>query len=80
MNDNYITRILLSRCFTKYSVLTVKMGCTANSRVYLQLVIGQASFSYLTLSFRSQFVLQFLKPLTIPVTTHLHNLSTMFSS
>ena len=26
--------------FTKYSVLTVKMRCTANSRVYLQLVIG----------------------------------------
>ena len=62
----------------KYGVLTVKMWGTADAGIYLQLFLCQSSLANLFLSFCNQFLLQFLKSVTIPVSTHLHNFSAVF--
>ena len=57
---NHFNHIKTFLNLSEHCILAVKMGSATNCRVYLQLVIGQTRLPDLTLSFRSQFVLQFL--------------------
>ena len=66
--------------FTKYGVLAIEMWRTSNSRVNLQLLISQAITLNLTLSFRSEFILQLLQSCTVAFAAHLHNLVSMLLS
>ena len=75
---NHFNHIKTFLHLAKHGVLAIKMGSTTNSRVNLHLFISQTRLPYPVFCLYSQFVLKFLKSFTISVTTHLHNLCTMF--